>query len=161
MNHAAALGEEDEESEAAIWGILRKLGAQRLQCPHARLIKQALCGAVVQPFRWERKPKRRSSLAISSRWAQIWPNWTEQRTTFEFERVHSGPGGSSLRRQQRVPHARKWQGVGSTLANWLAIAPAALAARAAGTMPGGYCRNNGTWGSPDDAKVGPTPLVPQ
>ena len=42
----------------------------------------------------------------------------------------------------------------------LAIAPAALAARAAGTMPGGYCRNSGTWGSPDDAKVEPPPLVP-
>ena len=23
------------------------------------------------------------------------------------------------------------------------------------------CRNSGTWGSPDDAKVGPRPLVPQ
>ena len=28
-------------------------------------------------------------------------------------------------------------------------------------MPEGYCRNSGTWGSPDDAKVEPTPLVPQ
>ena len=27
VNRAAALGEEDEEGEAAIWGILRKLGA--------------------------------------------------------------------------------------------------------------------------------------
>ena len=43
----------------------------------------------------------------------------------------------------------------------LAIAPAALAARAAGTMPGGYCRNSGTWGSPHDAKVGTTPWAHQ
>ena len=64
-----ALGEEDEEGEAAIWGILRKLGAQRLQCPQARLIKQASRGAVALPFCWERKPKKRSSLAVSFRWA--------------------------------------------------------------------------------------------
>ena len=43
----------------------------------------------------------------------------------------------------------------------LAIAPAALAARAARTMLGGYCRNSGTWVSPDDAKVGPTPWAHQ
>ena len=30
-----------------------------------------------------------------------------------------------------------------------------------GTSTGRNCRNSGTWGSPDDAKVGPTPLVPQ
>ena len=69
MNHTAVLGEVDEEGEAAIWGILRKLGAQRLQCLQARLIKQASHGAVALPFRWERKPKKRSSLAVSSRWA--------------------------------------------------------------------------------------------
>ena len=36
----------------------------------------------------------------------IWPNWTEPCATFEFEQVHTGPGGSSLRRQRRVPRAR-------------------------------------------------------
>ena len=69
VNQTAALGEEDEEGEAAIWGILRKLEAQRLQCLQAKLIKQASRGAVAQPFRWERKPKKRSSLAVSSCWA--------------------------------------------------------------------------------------------
>ena len=67
MNHMAALGEEDEEGEAVIWGILRKLGAQQLQCLQARLIKQASRNVVAHPFRWERKPKKRSSLAVSSR----------------------------------------------------------------------------------------------
>ena len=43
----------------------------------------------------------------------------------------------------------------------LAIAPAAMAARATRTMPGGYYRNSGTWGSPDAAKVGPTPWAHQ
>ena len=31
---------------------------------------------------------------------------------------------------------------------------------AAGTMPGGYCRNSGTWGSPDAVKVGPPHVGP-
>ena len=69
MNRTAALGEEDKEGKAAIWGILRRLEAQRLQYPQARLIKQASHGAVAQRFRWERKPKKRSSLAVSSRLA--------------------------------------------------------------------------------------------
>ena len=43
----------------------------------------------------------------------------------------------------------------------LAIAPAALAARAAGTMPGGYCHYSGTWGSPDDAKWDQHPWFPR
>ena len=38
----------------------------------------------------------------------------------------------------------------------LAIASAALEAGAVETMPGGYCRNSGTWGSPCAAKVRPT-----
>ena len=69
MNRTAALGEEDEEGKTAIWGNLRKIEAQRLQCLQARLINQASCGAVALAFRWERKPKKWSSLAVSSRWA--------------------------------------------------------------------------------------------
>ena len=65
-------------------GNLRKLEAQRLQYLQARLIKQA----------------SRDDAAL------IWPSRPEQRATFEFERVYSGSGGSSLRRQRRVPRAR-------------------------------------------------------
>ena len=38
----------------------------------------------------------------------------------------------------------------------LALAPVALEAKAARNIPAGYYRNNGTWGSPYAAKVGPT-----
>ena len=55
--------------QGADLGDLRKLEAQRLQYLQAKLIKQAFCGAVALPFRWERKPKKRSSLAVSSCWA--------------------------------------------------------------------------------------------
>ena len=73
MNRTAALGEEDEEGKAAIWGILRRLEAQWLQYLQAKLIKQASRDAAALPFGWERKPKKRSSLAVSSCWAQSDP----------------------------------------------------------------------------------------
>ena len=106
MNRTAALGVEDEEGNAAIWGILQRLGAQRLQYLQARLIKQASRGAAALPFRWERKPKKRSSLAVFFPLGLIWPSRPDRCATFGFEWVYSGPGGSSLRRQQRVLRAR-------------------------------------------------------
>ena len=92
----------------------------------------------------------------------IWPSRPERCATFEFERIYSGSGGSSLRRQRRVPRAQDdGRVLGPLWPTSLAIAPAALPAIAAGTMPGGYCRKSGTWGSPDDAKVRPTPWAHQ
>ena len=161
VERAAVLGEEDEEGEAAIWGILRKLGAQRLQCPQARLIKQTSRGAVAPPFRSEQKPRKRSGLAVSSRWAQSGP-------TSPSRAQRSNVNGSTLDPGARlyiVNSESQTQDDGRVLGPlWptsLAIGPAALAARATGTMPGGYCHNSGTWGSPDASKVGPTPWAHQ
>ena len=46
----AVLGEEDEEGKAAIWEILRRLEAQRLQCLLGEAYKASLvwhCGSTV------------------------------------------------------------------------------------------------------------------
>ena len=117
-------------------------------------------GAVAPPFRWEQKPRKRSSLAVSSRWAQSGPTGPSRVQRSSLNRSTPDPGA----RLYIVNDESHAQGEGRVLGPlWptsLAIASAALAARAAGTMPGGYCRNSGTWSSPDDAKVEPTPLVP-
>ena len=112
------------------------------------------------PFRWEWKPRKRSSLAVSSRWAQSGP--TSPRRAQRSSLSGSTPDpGARLYIANGESHAQdEGRVLGPLWPTSLAIAPAALAARAAGTMPGGYCRNSGTWGSPDDAKVEPTPSVP-
>ena len=64
-------------------GDLRKLEAQRLQYLQAKLIKQALRGAVALPFRWEWKPKKRSSSVVSS----VGPNLAQPARTTRNVRI--------------------------------------------------------------------------
>ena len=158
---AAARSEEDEEGDSAIWGRSVETRSETATVLPRVAYKASLvrrCGPAV-PLGAEAEeavqPGRFFLLG------PIWPNSSAPRATFEFERVHARPGGSSLHRQRWAPHAQDEGGVlGPLWPTSLAIAPAALAARAAGTMPGGYCRNSGTRGSPDDAKVEPTPSAP-
>ena len=106
MNRTVALGEEDEESEAAIWGILRKTRSTTATVPSRKAYKASLarrCGPTV-PLGAEAEEAVQLSRFFPL--GLIWPSRPEQRATFEFERVYSGPGGSSLRHQRRVRRAR-------------------------------------------------------
>ena len=112
------------------------------------------------PFRSEQKPKKRSSLAVSSRWAQSGPTSPRRAQRSSLNRSTPDPGARLYIANGESRAQDEGRVLGPLWPTSLAIAPAALAARAAGTMPGGYCRNSGTLGSPEDAKVEPTPSVP-
>ena len=159
MGTSCAAARNKEEGDSALWG--RSVGTRSVTATVLPLVayKASLvrrCGPAV-PLGAEAEEAVQSGRFLPL--GPIRPNSSAPRATFEFERVHAGPGGSSLHRQRRAPRAQdEGRVLGPLWPTSLAIAPAALAARAAGTMPGGYCRNSGTWGSPDDAKVEPTPL---
>ena len=137
-------------------GNLRRRECNGYSTTKARLIRQASRYKTALPFRWARRPKKWSGSVVSCRWAKSGPAGPDntQRSHLNGSipnlgaRLYVTKDESHMQDEGRV--------LGPLWPTSLAITPAALAARATRTMPGGYCRNSGTWGFPDAAKVGPT-----
>ena len=112
-----ALGEEDKEDKAVIWGIYGSKKHNGYSVPLGEAFKASLtrhCGPTV-PLGAE--TEEAVQLGLFFPLGLIWPSRPGQHATFEFEWVYSESRVSSVPHQQRVSRARHRQGVGSTLAN--------------------------------------------
>ena len=104
----AAQGKEDEEGDAAIWGRpmeARSITATVLSRKAYMAGLARRCGPTV-PLGAEAEEAVQLSRFLLL--GPIWPNWTEQHATFEFERVHSGPEGLSTVSLTRKVMAGCW-----------------------------------------------------
>ena len=97
--------------------------------------------------------KKRSGLDVSSYWSG---DGLCNSPHSLLDGSNLDPGARFHVNKSESPTQDEGRMLGPIWPNCLAIAPAALQAGAAGTMPGVYCCNIGTWGSPYAGKVGPT-----